>query len=84
MSYVPPQATAIEEYLERASGFLVHLGGVSRLTYQAFRAIFSRPFEFRSTIYQMEALGVRSLGIASVVALFTGLVMATQLSLIHI
>ena len=78
MSYVPPQASAIEEYLERASGFLVHLGGVSRLTYQAFRAIFSRPFEFRSTVYQMEALGVKSLGIGSVVALFTGLVMATQ------
>ena len=78
MSYVPPQPSAIEEYLERASRFLVHLGGVSRLTYLAIRAIFSRPFELRSTVYQMEALGVRSLGIASVVALFTGLVMATQ------
>lgn len=39
---------------------------------------FRRPIEFRSTVYQLEALGVRSLGIASVVALFTGLVMAMQ------
>ncbi len=41
-------------------------------------ALFQRPFEGRAIIYQMEALGLRSLGIASVVALFTGLVMATQ------
>lgn len=62
----------------RVEKFLVHFGQVWRMSAGAFAAIFRRPFEIRETLFQMEALGVRSLGIASVVALFTGLVMATQ------
>ena len=77
-SYVPPEPSYWDEQLDRVKGFLQHVGQLSRMAGQAVRATFSRPFELRSTIYQMEALGVRSLGIASVVALFTGLVMATQ------
>ena len=57
---------------------LEHLGQLGRMTVAAIRAVSRRPFEGRETLFQMEALGVRSLGIASVVALFTGLVMATQ------
>jgi phospholipid/cholesterol/gamma-HCH transport system permease protein len=48
------------------------------MTWGALRTSIKRPLEIRSTLHQMEMLGVRSLGIASVVALFTGLVMATQ------
>jgi phospholipid/cholesterol/gamma-HCH transport system permease protein len=40
--------------------------------------VFSRPAEIRATIYQMESLGVASMGIASVTALFVGMVMAVQ------
>jgi phospholipid/cholesterol/gamma-HCH transport system permease protein len=40
--------------------------------------MFKRPFEFQSTIYQMEQLGVRSLAIACATAIFTGMVMAVQ------
>ena len=58
--------------------FVGQLGQLSRMTFGAVRALFRRPLELRSTIYQLEALGVRSLGIASVVSLFTGLVMAVQ------
>jgi phospholipid/cholesterol/gamma-HCH transport system permease protein len=57
---------------------LVHLGQLGQMTRGAMRAVAKRPFEAKETLYQMEALGVRSLGIAWVVALFTGLVMATQ------
>lgn len=77
-SYVPPEHEPWKEQLERAATFVVHLGQISRMTGLTIRALFQRPVEFRSTLHQMEALGVRSLGIASVVALFTGLVMATQ------
>lgn len=45
---------------------------------QSVTAMFRRPFELRSTIYQMESMGVASLGIATVTALFTGMVMAVQ------
>ncbi|MEM1030240.1 MAG: ABC transporter permease [Myxococcota bacterium] len=72
----PPKPSTVQ--LERAFGFLVHLGQIGRLTARTFTCLFSRPFEGRATIYQMQALGVKSLGIASVVSLFTGLVMATQ------
>lgn len=67
----PPAPSAFHQLLE-------HLGQIARMTWFTFLAIFRAPFEGRETIHQMEALGVRSLGIASVVALFTGLVMATQ------
>ncbi len=73
-----PEPTALERYLKRGAGLLNHLGQVARMTAGAISATVRRPLEIKETIYQMEALGVRSLGIASVVALFTGLVMATQ------
>ncbi len=77
-SFVPPQKSAFRQRLEQMSGFLVHLGQVGRMTGRCIVCTLQRPLEIRATLYQMEALGVRSLGIASVVALFTGLVMATQ------
>ncbi|MEM9693654.1 MAG: ABC transporter permease, partial [Myxococcota bacterium] len=77
-SIVAPDPTPNELRVERAFSFLVHLGQISKLFAATIRSAFSRPVEVRSTINQMAALGVQSLGIASVVALFTGLVMATQ------
>jgi len=68
----------MRQQLERMAGFLVHLGQLSRMTGLAIVATVRRPLEIRATLHQMEMLGVKSLGIASVVALFTGLVMATQ------
>jgi phospholipid/cholesterol/gamma-HCH transport system permease protein len=58
--------------------FLEHLGQIGRMTGGAAVAMWSRPFELQSTLYQMESLGVRSMGIASVTALFVGMVMAVQ------
>jgi phospholipid/cholesterol/gamma-HCH transport system permease protein len=73
---------AAPSWLGRATAglldFVGQLGQLSKMTLGAVRALFRRPLELRATIYQLEALGVRSLGIASVVALFTGLVMAVQ------
>jgi phospholipid/cholesterol/gamma-HCH transport system permease protein len=40
--------------------------------------MFRRPFELRAILYQFEALGVKSFGIAVVTAVFTGMVMAVQ------
>ena len=51
---------------------------MGRMTWGAIRATFRRPLELGSTMYQMESLGIRSLGIASVTALFVGMVMAVQ------
>lgn len=48
------------------------------MTFGAIRSIVKRPFEFRATLYQIEALGVRSVAIAAITAIFTGMVMAVQ------
>ncbi len=58
--------------------FIEHLGQMGHMTYRAFAVMFQRPFEIRATIYQMESLGVRSMGIASITAIFVGMVMAVQ------
>ncbi|AKT38061.1 MlaE family ABC transporter permease [Chondromyces crocatus] len=63
---------------ETFTHFLEHLGQLGDMTWGAIRATFRRPLEISSTIYQMESLGTRSLGIASVTALFVGMVMAVQ------
>ncbi len=58
--------------------FLEQLGQIGKMTVGAFVAMVRRPLEIQATLYQMEALGVRSFGIASVTALFVGMVMAVQ------
>lgn len=65
-------------YKDVLTRFVEHLGQISRMTWAACRAIFRRPFEIDSTLHQMESLGVSSVGIATITAVFTGMVMAVQ------
>ena len=74
----PPPPTVFEAIGGRFLAFLNHLGKMSIIFAQALGAMFRRPFELRAVIYQMESLGVRSVGIASVTAVFIGMVMAVQ------
>jgi phospholipid/cholesterol/gamma-HCH transport system permease protein len=74
----PPPPPAWAQFVDKATGFLDHLGQVSLMTWGTIRAMFRRPFEIGSTVYQMESLGVRSVGIASITAVFVGMVMAVQ------
>ncbi|NUP13450.1 MAG: ABC transporter permease [Polyangiaceae bacterium] len=48
------------------------------MTAGAITSIFRRPLELDSILYQFEALGVRSLSIAAITAVFVGMVMAVQ------
>ena len=48
------------------------------MTYGALASIFKRPLELDAMLYQFEALGVRSLSIAAITAVFVGMVMAVQ------
>ena len=59
-------------------GFVQHMGDVGLLTMGAARALTKRPFEIASTIYQIESLGVSSLGIVAVTSIFIGMVMTIQ------
>lgn len=78
LPHTPPEPPATSRYAEAVIELVVQMGQISRMTGQAFRAMVRRPLEIKATLYQMESLGVRSVGIASVTALFVGMVMAVQ------
>lgn len=59
-------------------GFIEAIGAVSTLTAQASRSLVTTRFEFRAFIYQLEQLGVKSLGIGAATSVFVGIVMAIQ------
>lgn len=71
----PPRPAPLYDQMLRV---IEHFGLIGRMTWQAMVATFRSPFEISSTIYQMESLGVRSMGIASVTSVFVGMVMAVQ------
>jgi phospholipid/cholesterol/gamma-HCH transport system permease protein len=77
----PPPPTwsgAPRRLYEDVLSMVEHFGEIGRMTAHACVVMFRRPLEIQSTLYQMESLGVRSMGIASVTSLFVGMVMAVQ------
>ena len=67
----PPEPPKVVRFIEA-------LGEVAILSKATLRSTFRRPLEFASTVYQIEALGVRSLAIVAVTSLFIGMVMCVQ------
>jgi phospholipid/cholesterol/gamma-HCH transport system permease protein len=53
-------------------------GRMAGLGVQALGEMFTRPFEVRLWIREMEQIGVRSLGVAAIATIFTGMVLALQ------
>jgi phospholipid/cholesterol/gamma-HCH transport system permease protein len=54
------------------------VGSVAVLTGRAFAALVKPPYEIREWFRQAEQIGVRSLGVASITTVFTGMVLALQ------
>src|SRR5262250_1956803 len=65
----------MEGYLRRT---VVWYGGVGLLTHQVFRSLALPPKYFRLVIHEIYNMGVRSLGVALVAAIFTGMVFTIQ------
>jgi len=74
----PPTPSFLEEQSRRWRDFVEHLGEVTLLTSRTARSLFKRPLEIRSTLQQLESLGVRSMGIVTVTSVFIGMVMTIQ------
>ena len=74
----PVEMTFLEEQRDRIAAFVESMGDVGMLTWRALRSIPRRPLEIESTVYQIESLGVRSLGIVAVTSVFIGMVMTIQ------
>ncbi|MFO0627353.1 MAG: ABC transporter permease [Polyangiales bacterium] len=74
----PPEVRPVDALWSRAKVFLDELGGMTLLFGEALRALPSRPFEYREVIYQLYQMGVKSVTIANITALFVGMVMTVQ------
>lgn len=80
-SYLPPPAPEVSLLAistRSTRRFLEEMGSVAELTWNSARSLAKRPLELGSTVYQIESLGVRSLGIVAVTSTFIGMVMTTQ------
>lgn len=62
----------------RTTRMLTYLGGLSQLALQTFRAGLTPPYSLRALLVQMDRIGVQSLFIIGIAAIFTGLVLALQ------
>lgn len=77
-SLAPPIPAQVPELRRRIESFIDQVGEVTLLGVRTVRAIPRRPLEIPSLIYQMEALGVRSVSIVVVTSVFIGMVMTIQ------
>ncbi|MDX1997376.1 MAG: ABC transporter permease [Thermoanaerobaculia bacterium] len=64
--------------LSPARAFVVRAGELAQLTAHIARAFVRHPWEWREWFRQAELIGVRSLGVASITTVFTGMVLALQ------
>src|SRR3990167_6284943 len=60
--------------------FFEYLGGVTTLAGKTIVGFFRYRLDFSSFVYQIAAIGNRSFALVALVAIFTGMVMALQLS----
>ena len=58
--------------------FLVEIGGVTRLAGQSVVRMFTPPLDFGEVFRQFDRIGVGSLNLTNITALFTGMVLALQ------
>jgi len=70
--------TILEWLGSRSLSFLEESGRMLILLGKTLRGIFKRPFPLRLTIQQMEEVGVRSMPVVMITAIFTGAVLALQ------
>jgi phospholipid/cholesterol/gamma-HCH transport system permease protein len=73
-----PHVTLFAKSWEELQSFIDQLGEIGILAADTGKALFRRPFEIEATIYQLESLGVASVGIVAVTSIFIGMVMTIQ------
>jgi phospholipid/cholesterol/gamma-HCH transport system permease protein len=75
---VQQELVAIIPFTARVQEAFGAFGGLMVMLVRALRRAFTRPLSFGAVAYQIEMLGTRSLSIATLTAVFAGLVMTLQ------
>lgn len=68
----------VDRFGRRGQNSVEYLGGLAELAGQTLIACFTRPFYGSEVMRQMDELGVKSVSITGITALFTGMVLALQ------
>ncbi len=79
--FVPPprdELGVFADYVRQVRVLVDELGELAILVANTVRSLPRRPLEIDATIYQLESLGVRSVGIVAVTSIFIGMVMTIQ------
>jgi len=74
----PPEQGLFSDWIGRVGRFFEHMGDIGSLSWRTARSLVKRPFEIGAMVYQVDALGVASLGIVAVTSVFIGMVMTIQ------
>ncbi len=68
----------VDRFGRRGQASVEYLGGLAQLAASAFSAAVTRPFYASELLKEMDELGVKSVSITGITALFTGMVLALQ------
>ena len=68
----------VDRFGRKGSAIVDYVGGLAELIGEAILDCFSRPFYGTEVMRQMDELGVKSVAITGITALFTGMVLALQ------
>lgn len=68
----------VDRFGRKGSSIVDYIGGLAELVGEAITDCFSRPFYGTEVMRQMDELGVKSVAITGITALFTGMVLALQ------
>lgn len=70
----------VDRFGRKGQQAVEYLGGLAQMVVQTAASCFSAPFYSTELVNQMDELGVKSLSITGITALFTGMVLALQTS----
>jgi phospholipid/cholesterol/gamma-HCH transport system permease protein len=68
----------VDRFGRKGQSIVEYVGGLADLVWETFLASFSRPFYRSEVLRQMDEIGVKSVSITGITALFTGMVLALQ------
>lgn len=68
----------VDRFGHKGQAIVEYVGGLAEMTWEALKGCVTRPFYKDELVWQMDEIGVKSISITGITALFTGMVLALQ------